>query len=858
MALDPYTSGFSQGIDLLESATNGSGPVATPTSRKRQLEELENTENQLNSSRPRLSTAHEKEVIGEAPGYRIREEHSSLPQNVQDNTTIDSTDLTNSLSKERPQDQSTIEKTSQHHDLEKNTSAHHGADGINSVTAPREIPRSWDEALEADQALFEMWNAGQDWLEIGKMWKQLTGEDATEVELASRYNRLTSETQTSMQDDDASLFAAVEEVMAKFKRDKWQLVSEAMARRGTIGLSDSQCRQRFKELVRGSPKSPATKQSQKIEQDQTGLIIPARLVSNTILQAAQESDGSGICQAANISNGKPDFLLNNAVVLEDSDAEPRASSSMTVQKTNGNTNVPHADPRFSFDGPVSKEDLGTDTTQTSTAKTTASRVGSATNRGPARFTPFRKHKDEDALRKPRRTRDAPINLVKVPRIDPVAMNSLQVNRVFSPYHPHEVTGILSSPNEQRPSDAQSQEQAQQGTSRQQSHLSQSPTAPTCVGPQQSPSWLPPTSEAPSKADSPSKSLPINEVQYSQPPQDHGFTYQRSLSQSFDKHVMDEASILPPMVNDLVANVQDPGKLTISVSKQQLDCMIGNKRLDGPKGSKTWEMISRECGVNATLAEISSAFEEAGYPSILRTPTVSPLSVHPASHRESAEARSNASPYTSVPPMETSAVTKRLSNAENLQPPSRILETPAPVAITQSIETPMTETKRGRGRPRKESSDMSKSPSQVRKLGSRTPNAKISAAMTASWARRKAKIGHGDVRPKSKAIAPTRANPKDPSSAAQYAAQILAAADAKETGAPTRASAANKRNTMAVKPELQDDGPRDLLTGETMFAQHYDDPPPPVPIRGLAPPKSKKTIVRWCHNVFPQHENADQH
>ena len=856
MALEPYTSEFVQPLELRESGSNGRDPATTPVTQKRQLEDSGDIKNPHDSSRPRLSTADE-EVVVETPRYPTGEEHSGLPHNAQHDTDLGSTNIPSSiLNQAKPQDQSTIKPPSNHHDLENKTCTPHSADNIITATVPHDIPHSWDAAHEADRSLFEMWNAGQDWLEIGKMWKQLTGEDATEVELANRYNRLTSETQNSLQDDDASLFAAVEEVMAKFKRDKWQLVSEAMCRRGTtIELSASQCRQRFKALARSSSKIPDMNQSPTIEQDQTEHTAPARPVSDTLIQDIREIDGSGIYPTANVSNGEPGILLNNATPLADSDVEPRTSISTSAQKTYLDTNVPLADPKFSAYGSARKENLSTDAVRASTVKTTASRVGSATNRGPARFTSFRRHKDEDALRRPKKSRDAPMNLNKVPRTDPIAMSSLQVNRVFSPYHPNEMTGILPGPSEQQISTAQPEEQTKEEISQQQPHLSQSPTAPECVGPQQEPCSLPPSSEARLRADSPPKSLPVDGINHSQPTQDHRSVHQRSLSQSFEKHVMNEASIPPSSIFDLVTDSRDPGKPKTFVTKQQLDCMIGNKRLDGPKGSKTWDMIARECGVNATVAEISSAFEEAGFPSIFRTPTVSPLPIHPVSPHESTEARSDGSPY-------TSAVTQPFSAAVNLQHSSRFLETPAPAhaAISESMETPKTETKRGPGRPRKESSDMSKSPSQVRKLGSRTPNPKISAAMTASWARRKEnkRNEHGSMLPKLEGTAPTRPNPKDPGSAAQYAAQILAVADAQETGTPTPASAAKHKNALAIKSEAQDNESRDLLTGETMFAQHYDDAPLPQPIRGLAPPKSKKKIVRWCHNVFPQHTNADQH
>ena len=60
----------------------------------------------------------------------------------------------------------------------------------NPIATPRGIPKSWQTASEADRMLVTMKDAGKNWDEIRKMWKDLTSQEAAYSTLPNRYNRL--------------------------------------------------------------------------------------------------------------------------------------------------------------------------------------------------------------------------------------------------------------------------------------------------------------------------------------------------------------------------------------------------------------------------------------------------------------------------------------------------------------------------------------------------------------------------------------------------------------------------------------------------------------------------------------------
>lgn len=49
--------------------------------------------------------------------------------------------------------------------------------GVQKVATPKGIPKSWDEADEADKMLFASRDQNVPWTEIRAKWKELTGEN---------------------------------------------------------------------------------------------------------------------------------------------------------------------------------------------------------------------------------------------------------------------------------------------------------------------------------------------------------------------------------------------------------------------------------------------------------------------------------------------------------------------------------------------------------------------------------------------------------------------------------------------------------------------------------------------------------
>ncbi|KAL9101604.1 MAG: hypothetical protein Q9187_009222, partial [Circinaria calcarea] len=69
-------------------------------------------------------------------------------------------------------------------------SSHKHTAPTGTIAAPRSIPKSWNDATEADRELYNMKEAGKGWEEIRKMWKEKTGQDAAASTLPNRYSRL--------------------------------------------------------------------------------------------------------------------------------------------------------------------------------------------------------------------------------------------------------------------------------------------------------------------------------------------------------------------------------------------------------------------------------------------------------------------------------------------------------------------------------------------------------------------------------------------------------------------------------------------------------------------------------------------
>ena len=93
-------------------------------------------------------------------------------------------------------------------------------------------------------------------------------------------------------------------------------------------------------------------------------------------------------------------------------------------------------------------------------------------------------------------------------------------------------------------------------------------------------------------------------------------------------------------------------------------------------------------------------------------------------------------------------------------------------------------------------------------------------MKAAWARRKAREAdkRHSTSSKTKSVKPKS---EHGDSAGTYAAQILAAAAARTSATPTPGPQHSVSGAVDARPKPDDDEPRDLLTGKTMYEQHYE-------------------------------------
>ncbi|KAL6717382.1 hypothetical protein ACLMJK_005297 [Lecanora helva] len=889
-------NGISRGLAPLEQSikngdcTLGSTTITGETSRKRHAQDEPGTGSPRTASRPRLD-AFDAEVNSKRSGHDPSVQHSKIPRvnhrDAERSTSLSCNTNSNGIPGGRGWNPVSSTDASQQAapDIPVNR------DAVNLVAASSNILQPWNRKHEADQVLFDMWNAGQSWSDIEKVWRQLTGEDTSAAALADRYNRLTNETQRHVEGDDASLFDAVEEVMTAFKRDKWRFVSEAMARRGISKYSAAQCKQRYKELVRTSQNTTATEDSAEKTADPEAVpggephvansavssspaiarppVQPSPASSNQSTRHISAEDGThaqasslhsntdkdpnshGLSgRAQNTKNGdsisnekesapqnrvESGSLPTNAIVLEDSDGEIFTFPTVKAQKTSSSTVKSPVSSKPPVDQPSNTVGSNATATQPNKDRSTISRVGSVTNRGPARFTSFRKHTDEDALRKPKTSHKSLSNTAKVAR-DKALMdrNSSQMNKALPAQH-HEQASESSGKSERQ---QQQQELAQPKDSLEQPERPSSEALPVIPRSQLLPQ--PPTTESKTFiSELTPKPLFNTRPPSVRSPEHLENLHQQSSSEQIAKPLTGTASTPITATDDPSLQTQDSGKLKKAISKQQLECMVGNKQLDGPNGNKSWDVIAKECGMTATTAEISKALEENGFSSIFERPTTTSTFVNPAAQRKSPEARPYALPLIPMTPAEASNAVIPSPAAETLANPSPISETPATPAFipSENQKNPMTGSKRGPGRPRKESSATSsfQSPHDARKFG-KTPQqrAKIGEGMKASWARRKGNAFdvRDDAMPTPGTMTPSN---KTQSSAAALAAQILAAVDAQEAN-----QAVNRVNNATLQAEPQDDEPRDVLTGETMFA-HVNDYP--IPIRGIPAPQPKGKKIR---------------
>ena len=124
----------------------------------------------------------------------------------------------------------------------------HGAKRLDGVKRLA-FPKSWAEATEMDRILYRMKKEGSSWEQICHVWRKHTGYGITKKGIAKRYLRLREDLPSSKgKEMERQLAAAVVEVVARFAKEKWRLVAEAMSRNGTE-ISEEAARSHFEQMI---------------------------------------------------------------------------------------------------------------------------------------------------------------------------------------------------------------------------------------------------------------------------------------------------------------------------------------------------------------------------------------------------------------------------------------------------------------------------------------------------------------------------------------------------------------------------------------------------------------------------------
>lgn len=653
------------------------------------------------------------------------------------------------------------------------------------------FPKSWGEASDADHTLFRMKNENRTWDEIQRVWKEKTGNDITKKGLSKRFIRLRDQLQDIQEVDTDLLFDVVEKIEEGFAREKWQLVTEAMARKGASGYSkDFFEKQWHRQKSIDRPPKPGDAIDPRLRELDRVSAQEIPRMNGTSGHLAVESDRSKqdfiARKPLNLSTPKPGSLLRNAITTVDANSQVAPIPKLAASIIN------------------------------------PSREGSATNRGPARFISYHESTDDDATRKARNA------LKKTNTKETVELttdgNGLQASKTSD----DTAMADLKSQSEVENASGTLTNQGGVGQSSGDGpsvEIAQPQASPGISNPRPPlPHGLPPRvsasiNEAPNKplhycrpqeqqAPRPSESAILSSPKHSA--EDQGLPSSININSHATFPAVNSTENKSPAVQTSPKQGRSPGRPKKAVTKPQLKYMIKHRRLNETNRNKPWDVIAYECGVKATLQEISTALNEAGFASILDPSKPQPSADSFASSSPLAEATGDVSPYT----------------------PTGANETPNPTTGSQLEETPRT---RRRGRPPKSAEKQTprepESPSQVPK------NLKHSSAMKAAWARRKAKGTNGlyGGPPKSSTVAKSSTT----GDSAAFAAQILAAAALQNNQTPQPASeASSARVTPTPAPATRVDAPIDLLTGESMFA--HQDETTPAPFEGQPPAKK---IVR---------------
>ena len=663
--------------------------------------------------------------------------------------------------------------------------------------------------------------------------------------------------------DDACLLAAVEEVRAKMRKEKWQLVSEAMARRGAITASKGAIRRRYKELVGTVAKSAARKSLQRntaeqcankdtsaaceVANDNVTHKYAMEMSSSHQTKVMAASDGLGhhkstgealerneisprinmstisaILKTDSINPGSP---LGTANSLENSHYESRTSADSTGLPKAVSTASEPAHPHVTETREGSN--ASTVASQTDNYKCAPSRVGSATNRGPARLTSWAMY--DNARRRSQNAQNSRTDPAQPSHgLDTLAKGSPDANA-------ESFKAAVDSDKRiaQQQSVPPPPERLQPGSSQQQVCPPQLPSLPTATFSQK---------PLPLQADVSLKPFPHQPLLEVQASQDGHIAHQYDSVQSTGVIPQNKSSTPLSIMYNPAAGPRSPGRPKIPLTRKNVKAMIRHRNLNEVNRRKRWDIVAQECGVTATFVEISKAFEEAGFYGILGNWAGSPGSTNPAPQPTSTDVKPYSAPRDTTPSPSTMTATECSSTMVS-EPPAPVYEFPAPTGTPHTEGTPVSPAKRRRGRPRRDSlerlSTAAMSPSQPKHHDSEARTSNHSSAMKAAWARRKEREAKGIFGGQSRSSTVPK-DSTDGKSAAIFAAQVLAAADAQTHASPSPAPQAKEVEAAVAKYGTQVDEPVDLLTGKSMFTQHQHDQ---APVQSQVLPKIKKIVRR---------------
>ena len=267
--------------------------------------------------------------------------------------------------------------------------------------------------------------------------------------------------------------------------------------------------------------------------------------------------------------------------------------------------------------------------------------------------------------------------------------------------------------------------------------------------------------------------------------------------SGENPAISNSSKLSTPSSEIPATAQHSATAEISqkpVSQSQVKDMLRHRTSNDTNRSKPWEIIAKEYSVAAPLNEISRTpeqrvpgilYTDTGAPVFVANPAPSavtsshtgPTSLHDPKHASS-DPISGKAPISPATPIDLTKDTDRTISAS----PPRVGQ---PLLAAAKVRTPPKQTGLVRG-----------------KKGHRNESAESrerrSAAMRKAWAKRQAegRSGRGCGPPKSSTIA---RKPSSGSSPVEFAAHVLAAAEADAAAEVTSPSKTKSRETSAVSP-----------------------------------------------------------